>query len=65
MGAGPDGSERPLQLREAAAALRKPDDAPALLRALAAVRPLIEAAPVELPHYAGATLRLAAAPGSL
>lgn len=51
--AGPDGGDRPLQLRELAARLRKADEPQALLQALAAAQPLIEAAPVELPHYAG------------
>ena len=56
MGAGPDGGDRPLQLRELAARLRKADEPQALLAALAAAQPLIEAAPVELPHYAGACM---------
>lgn len=53
VGTGPDGGDRPLQLRELAARLRKADEPQALLTALAAAQPLIEAAPVELPHYAG------------
>ena len=35
-------------------ALRKADEPQALLKALAAAQPLIQASPVELPHYAGA-----------
>lgn len=54
--AGPDGGDRPLQLRELAARLRKADEPQALLQALTAAQPLIEAAPVELPHYAGACM---------
>ncbi|KAK9822493.1 hypothetical protein WJX81_003452 [Elliptochloris bilobata] len=54
---GPDGGDRPVQLREVAAALRKADDPQALLKALAAVQPLIEAEPVELSHYAGELAR--------
>ena len=54
--AGQDGGDRPLQLRELAARLRKADEPQALLKALTAAQPLIEAAPVELPHCASMCL---------
>ena len=43
----------PLQLRDVVALLRKSDDHSALLKGLAALGPLVEAAPHELDSYAG------------
>ena len=43
----------PLQLRDAAALLRKGDDPQAVLKGLRVIGPLIEAAPEELRHSAG------------
>lgn len=44
----------PLQLRDVAALLRKGDDPQAVLKGLKVIGPLIEAAPEELSHSAGA-----------
>ena len=46
---------RPLQLRDAAALLRKGDDPQAVLKGLRAIGPLIAAAPEELSQAAGGT----------
>lgn len=47
---------QPMQLRDVAAALRKQDDVSGVLAALKLVDGLIEAAPDELDHYAGAKI---------
>jgi hypothetical protein len=44
----------PLQLRDVAALLRKGDDPNSILKGLAAIGPLLEAAPDELDQHAGA-----------
>ena len=51
--AGLDSGDRPMQLRDLAAALRKSEDVNDKLRALRNLEGALLAAPDELKHYAG------------
>lgn len=51
--AGLDSGDRPMQLRDLAAALRKSEDVNDKLRALKSLEGALLAAPDELKHYAG------------
>lgn len=53
MRAGLSEGDNPLQLRDVAALLRKGDDPNAVLKGLAALGPLVDAAPHELESHAG------------
>ncbi len=53
MHAGLSEGDNPLQLRDVAALLRKGDDPNAVLKGLAALGPLVDAAPHELDSHAG------------
>ena len=52
-------NDRPLQLREVAEMLSKSEEPQTVLQGLAAIGPLVEAAPDELASYAGASSLLA------
>ena len=53
MRAGLSEGDNPLQLRDVATLLRKGDDPNAVLKGLAALGPLVDAAPHELESHAG------------